>query len=304
MPISSSAEPEASSNELNFAQAAETGATVRPQIEVTYYTDPLCSWSWAFEPHWRRLRYEFGDQLAWRYSMGGLIPDWQHFSDPINDISRPLQMAPQWMSVKHISGMPIDDRIWLEDPPASSYPACIALKASQRQGWSFAEAYLRRLREAVMLERRNIAKREVQLMLAQELAEGSNFDLKQFQQDLDSHNTLEAFREDIKEGRYRSIERFPSLILQPSSGRAVLIMGYRPYPMLCGAIAHIAPQCHPVRSASDVVSYVSYWGRVTALEVAVALNLETEAARRMLDDAVAKGTLIKADHLYTSPSAS
>ena len=22
---------------------------------VTYYTDPLCCWSWAFEPHWRKL---------------------------------------------------------------------------------------------------------------------------------------------------------------------------------------------------------------------------------------------------------
>jgi hypothetical protein len=25
---------------------------------IEYFTDPLCSWSWAFEAQWRRLRYE------------------------------------------------------------------------------------------------------------------------------------------------------------------------------------------------------------------------------------------------------
>src|SRR5690242_21305745 len=27
-------------------------------LEVIYYTDPLCCWSWAFEPQWRRFLYE------------------------------------------------------------------------------------------------------------------------------------------------------------------------------------------------------------------------------------------------------
>ena len=60
-----------------------------PAVDVIYYTDPLCSWSWAFEPVWRRLRYELGDQLAWRYRMGGMIPDWRHYADPLNDVASP-----------------------------------------------------------------------------------------------------------------------------------------------------------------------------------------------------------------------
>jgi predicted DsbA family dithiol-disulfide isomerase len=312
MPTSHPTAYEMSGNSVDYPQEAEAPELdtntqpMRPQVEVTYYTDPLCSWSWALEPQWRRLRYEFADQLSWCYSMGGLIPDWQHFSDPINDISRPVQMVPQWIQTGHLSGMPIEERIWLEDPPASSYPACIAVKAAQQQGLSIGEAYLRRLREAVMLERRNIARREVLLMLAEEVAGGqmglSGFDLKQFQHDLDSPIVLEAFRDDIKDMRYRGIGRFPALILRPISGRAVLIVGYRPYQALRKAIAHVAPQSNPVRSATDVVAYASYWGRITAREVAQALDLQIEAAKEALEDAVADGRLIRADRVYLAPA--
>lgn len=297
---------EMSQNSLDSLQDAETnqlnGTThpVCPQVEVTYYTDPICSWSWAMEPQWRRLRYEFGDQLTWRYSMGGMIPNWQQFSDPINDISRPVQMGPLWIQLRHLTGMPIDERIWVEDPPSSSYPACIAVKAAERQGPNFGEAYLRRLREAVMLERRNIARRDVLLALAEELAETSNFDFDQFQYDLDSQDVVESFREDIKDGRYQSISRFPTLIVRPMTGRAILLVGYRPYQVLCDAIAHVAPESTPIRSATDVIAYASYWGRITAREVAQALDLKLQAAKKMLEDAVTDGTLIKDGKIYLS----
>lgn len=290
------------SQEAEVTRLNENNQLVHPQVEVTYYTDPLCSWSWALEPQWRRLRYEFADQLAWRYSMGGLISDWQQFSDPLNDISRPVQMGPQWIQIRHLIGMPIDERIWVEDPPASSYPACIAFKAAERQGASVGEAYLRRLREAVMLERRNIAQWEVLLALAEEVSASSGFDLEQFRYDLDGKEVLEAFRTDIKDGRYRGIGRFPSLILRPTTGQSILLIGYRPYQVLREAIAHIAPEMHPVRSVTDVVAYASYWQRITAKEVAAALDLELEAARKALDEAVANGHLIEAGQIYLTPA--
>ncbi len=103
------------------------------QVEITYYTDPLCCYSWAFEPQWRRLRYEFEGRISWQYIMGGLLPGWNNYNDELNSVSRPVQMGPVWMQASHISGMPMPNRIWLEDPPASSYPACIAVKCAQPQ---------------------------------------------------------------------------------------------------------------------------------------------------------------------------
>src|SRR5687768_15102586 len=89
------------------------------QLEIVFYTDPLCCWSWAFEPQWRKLRYEFEGEFSWRYCMGGLIPSWKNFNDVTNFVSRPIQMGPVWMEASHNSGMKIESSIWAEDPPAS-----------------------------------------------------------------------------------------------------------------------------------------------------------------------------------------
>jgi predicted DsbA family dithiol-disulfide isomerase len=207
-------------------------------LEVTYYTDPLCCWSWAMEPHWRRLLDELGDRLAWRYRMGGMIADWASYQDPVNAVRRPSQMGPVWMEARHLAGAALDERIWIEDPPASSYPACLAVEAAGLQSSAAADAYLRRARQAVMTERRNIARREILLELAAEFAAGTPglLDPERFAADLGSEAALAALREDLKECRYRGIGRFPTLtMLRRDTGRGVGIMGYRPYEVLRGA---------------------------------------------------------------------
>jgi hypothetical protein len=56
--------------------------------------------------------------------------------------------------------MPIDGDVWLEDPLHSSYPPSIAFKAAQLQDPKKALAFLRRIREMVFLEKKNITKWE------------------------------------------------------------------------------------------------------------------------------------------------
>jgi putative protein-disulfide isomerase len=232
--------------------APETGAAggerlpapaARP-ITVVYYTDPLCCWSWAFEPHWRRLRQEFGGALDCRYRMAAMIAGWDSYNDPLNSVSRPAQMGPIWRQAQHLSGMPVDDRIWVLDPPASSYPACLAVKAAELQSAEAAELYLRHLREAVMAQRRNIARREVLLEVADEAAAAApdRLDTAELRHDLDAAPARDALREDIKEARYRGIGRFPTLTLRHPRGTGVIIVGYRPYEALRAAIARIAPE--------------------------------------------------------------
>lgn len=248
-------------------------AVLDTALEVTYYTDPLCAWSWAFEPQWRRLRYEFGNRLRWRYRMGGVIRDWQSYSDPLNDVSRPVQMGPLWSQAKHISGMPIEDCIWLEDPPASSYPSCLAVKAAELQSPEAGEAYLRRLREAVMVGGRNIAKREVLLELAEQLnREGSTpFDAARFARDVEAGEALELFREDLKQARYFDVGRFPTLTLR-GEGQGFIVVGYRPYDVLLAAVERAAPGLAPQRRAGSAAGYTAYWERATEREVAEALE--------------------------------
>jgi predicted DsbA family dithiol-disulfide isomerase len=213
-------------------------------VEALYFTDPLCSWSWALEPERKRLEAEFGEAIHWRTLMGGMISDWLSYSDPLNAVSRPAQMGPQWLHVKSLTGVEIDERIWVDDPPGSSYPACLAVKAAQLQGQVAGVEYLGRARQAVMRERRNIARTGVLLELAEELAAAGTvpFDAELFRADLDSDAVREAFREDLRETRYREVGRFPTLILHANRGRGILLAGYRPYEVLRSALLHVAPQ--------------------------------------------------------------
>lgn len=265
-------------------------------VEVTYYTDPLCSWSWAFEAVWRRLRFEMGDRISWRYVLGGLLPDWRSFNDPLHSVSRPSQMGPLWYEVRHLTGMPVDERIWIEDPPGSSYPACVAVKAAGRQGAGAGEACLRRLREAVLLERRNVARHDVLSELAQELA--PRLDPDRFLHDLQSEEALEAFREDLKDVAYRGMGRFPAFVLRGESGRAVALVGYRPYDLFREALAAVAPDLAPERTASDPLAYALSWGSITAAEVAEAVERPTAEVARELD--AARG-LVRDGQIYRIP---
>lgn len=252
-------------------------------VQITYFTDPLCSWCWAFEPHWRRLRYEFGDQLHVRYRMAGLIPDWKRYHDPLNEVNRPSQMAPQWLHVEKVIGMPFNPDLWRDDPPSSSYPACIAFKAAETFGPTFADFYLRRLREAAMLEARDISLGAVLLELAAEtnrrLGLDEQIDLDQFAAALDAPAPRDAFREDIKEARFREIGRFPTLILHRDSPKGLLLTGYRPYAALRKALQNIAPDLEPLRTTADLADYVAHWRTITIREIAEAFDLGQDEIR-------------------------
>lgn len=256
-------------------------------LEIEYYTDPLCIWSWAFEPQWRRLRFEFDRAVSWRYRAGGMMPDLHRYSDPINDAGSPTQMGSHWYRVRDQSGMPIDERIWAEDPPTSSYPASIAVKAAEACGFRIGERYARRLREAVALERRNIARTDVLVALAAEVG----IDPDDFRRTLADPAVVEAFRDDVKEARYRDIGRFPALILRPRRGSAALLVGWRPYDALRDAVERVAPRLTPLRRPVCVAQYAYHWGRVSANEVAVAFDLDLSEARDALATCVESGLL-------------
>jgi predicted DsbA family dithiol-disulfide isomerase len=200
--------------------------------------------------------------------MGGLISDWKSFHDPMNVISRPVQMGPLWMEARHLSGMKIQDRIWMEDPPASSYPACIAVKCAELQSAAAGEKYLRALREAVMLHGQNIAGQEVLLQVAETLALQVPliFDVVKFAEDLSVGAGRAAFRKDLQNVRYHNIGRFPSLTLRTQK-TGVIIVGYRPYNVLLEALAQVAPDLQPVQPLKDMDDYASYWSSITEREL-------------------------------------
>ena len=235
-------------------------------LEVIYYTDPLCCWSWAFEPQWRRLVYELKDKLNYRYCMGGLIPTWKNYNDSINSVTRPLQMGPVWMHAKELSGMPVEHNIWMRDPPSSSYPACIAVKAAGLQSKEAEENLLRLLREAVMIDGANIAKQEVIFSVAEKLANiDQEFDAETFQEDFKGDNAVESFRKDLQEVQMKNISRFPTLIIKNQNNKAILVSGYRPYSFLIKAIKQLGDISE--LETINTEDYKQYWPSLTHREL-------------------------------------
>ena len=206
-------------------------------IEVSYYTDPCCPWSWALEAALRRLAREFGDGLHFSYVMCGMAREFGAIEKPIGDS---LQAGAS-------SGMPVDPRLWLEAPLRSSYPACIAVKAAAEQGDP--APYLRRLREGLMCRRRKLDTTEA---LVEEARATAGLDVERFRVDLRSHALLEAFGTDLDRAGAVPAEHYapgservklPSLEFRGADGAVCGVYGYSDYEPLraaalaCGAAA-------------------------------------------------------------------
>lgn len=155
-------------------------------VEVTYYTDPACPWSWAAEPHVRRILVEFATEVQFTYVMGGMA---EELCDPEHKLTSSLGASAE-------SGMPVDPRVWERCPPGSTYPACRAVKAAERQG--LAEPVLRTIRERVMLERETIDTGAALVAIAADVA---GLDLGRFTADLDSAEVAAAFDADLRRTR-------------------------------------------------------------------------------------------------------
>jgi putative protein-disulfide isomerase len=200
--------------------------------------------------------------------MGGMLSDWNRYNDPINSITRPLQMGPLWFETRHVSGQPINDKIWIADYPQSSYPACIAVKCAGLQSKEASERLLRALREAVMLKAQNISRQSVILEISKEIS-NNVLDYDRFKTDLAQNKGSELFKADLQEISFHKIGRFPSLVIQnAATGKAVIIVGYRPYHVLLDALKAVSPRIQPTKDKFDKKLYLDYWSSATERELA------------------------------------
>lgn len=222
-------------------------------IAVTIFTDPLCCWSWAFEPQLQQLKKALGEQATWEYRMGGLIPSWDNFHDNVNSVSRPAQMGPVWMHAGQVAGKPICHQVWINDPPASSYPSCIAVKCAQLQSSLAGEGMLQLLREACMAEGKNIARQEVLFDVARKLSiDDKTFDPARFKEDFFGKHGQDALRADLAEVSYYRINRFPALIVKSPAEKTIVISGYRKW-------EEVLKIMEPMAAVQNIIMREKYW---------------------------------------------
>lgn len=149
------------------------------------------------------------------------------------ELEDPVQLAGQSLEASESSGMPVDARGWLVDPPKSSHPACIAVLAAAEQ--TDPTKYLRRLREGLFCRRRKLDNADA---LAEEAQAAGGIDVERFRIDLGSHALLERFGADLERAQAVDPEhhaegadrvKLPSLEFRGESGEVRGVYGYSAY---------------------------------------------------------------------------
>ena len=215
-------------------------------VEVRYYSDPACTWSWAAEAALRRLIFEFEGELSFVWAMGGLA---RHFGTAYRDSEAGVGNGPDcfadlmshWLNVAGQTGMPCDPRLWTEAPISGTFPACVAVEAASEQGWEAGYRYLRRMREGILCFRRKLD----ELPTLVDEAGPAGLDVDRFKAALYSDLATEAFEEHLKEAREVPREArdqgktsvtegherlsFPSAIFIGADGERHGVYGFQPF---------------------------------------------------------------------------
>lgn len=261
----------------------ESPVPVNKPIKIIYFTDPICSSCWGIEPQLRRLKLEYGHVIEFDYHMGGLLPDWSYNS---GGISQPSDVAHHWDEVSQHYQMPIDGDVWLEDPLNSSYPPSIAFKAAQLQDKGKALVFLRRIREMVFLEKKNITRWE-HLALA---ATQSGLDAGRLKTDTEQQGKTD-FNADLELARKMGVRGFPSVFITDSSGRSEFVYGFRPYTSYEEGIKKLLPAAIKNVYDKSWESLFKHYPTLTTREFGELSDLNVKESELLLEKLMKEGKL-------------
>ena len=273
--------------------ASDTDARGQVQSAVAtvlYMTDPICSHCWALEPAWRKLRYYYGSQFSYRYVYGGLLPGWEGMSDPGAGIFGSADVAPHWREVAEMTGQPINPEVWLTDPLSSSFPPSRAALAVRLLDPTRESAFLRRMREQLFLQARNINHADVVAEAAMDIGLDRDRLLKQWL----AGETEQLFVSNRAEMQRLGLRGFPSLLFSGPDGSRV-VHGSRSYQELEQALLTVSG-LEPVQvSGLTAVEALRAYGGGTLREFSELMAVDQHSTQSQLEAAGAT------DHAFTVP---
>jgi 2-polyprenyl-6-methoxyphenol hydroxylase-like FAD-dependent oxidoreductase/predicted DsbA family dithiol-disulfide isomerase len=267
---------------LPFIDPAGNGKkAIRQRLRVQYFTDPICSTCWIIQPLLKKMNLEYGNYLDIQYYMGGLLPSW---SDCKGKIQCPSDAAEHWEEVGVTYEMPLDGDVWIEDPLSSSFPPSIAFKAAQLQDRDKAVLYLRRIREMVFLEKKNIMK----WAFLESAAVDAGLDPVRLRSDY-KYDARLAFEEDLELARRLDITGFPTLIFSNGAGRSITLKGYQPYAKIENVILELLPSAKKDEIDREPKSLFGNFPTMVDQEFALLSNLVHRDALKVLQELSRKG---------------
>lgn len=266
------------------------------RLVAVEYTDPYSIWCWGLEPAIRRLEVRYADRVEVQVRMGGLFEDFAPMKEYWTRTSggRWKESVHTFMSaVEAQHRMPMDPAGMLAtiDEFRSTWPACIAVKAAERQGTDAGRRYLRRLREGAVADGRAVHRRTVQLEIAKEVG----LDAAAFEGALDDGSAERAFHEDVEECRSLGISGFPTMELRRGYV-SVRLDGYHPWRAVDDALRGLDPQLRPrplPAGEDSALEVLRRYGRCATREVAAVFGVTDDEADLLMDELAAKGRVLR-----------
>jgi len=245
-------------------------------VKLLYFTDPICSSCWGIEPQLRKLKQEYGDYFDIEYRMGGLLKSWSEYGG--SDVNGPQSVAQHWEEAGAYYQMPIDGDVWNEDPLHSSYPPAIGFKAAQLQDTHKADRFLRRIKEMVFIEKKNIAKLENLLQAAKD----TGLDSHKFEDDF-KHKAKQLFEEDLSMAREWGVRGFPTIYFIDGDDNRFKVYGSKPYLVYEQALLKLVQGEVRKEMPSSYDTILKGYDTVTLKEFAVFYNKSSEDAEAILN---------------------
>ena len=255
-------------------------------IQVQYFTDPICSTCWIIQPLLRKLILEYGDYINITYLMGGLLPSWDEYTK--GKISKPADAAKHWEEVCAFHEMPLDGDVWIEDPLNSSYPPSIAFKAAQMQDNNLALLFLRRIKEMVFVEKKNIIKWEFLEKAALEVG----LDSARLLRDFDGR-AKDLFKDDLQKCNELGVTSFPTLIFSDKANKHYTLKGYQNYEIYETIILRLIPNAKKKTIDTDPKNLFNHFPTMSDKEFALLSNMSKDDASHLMENLYNQGYLIK-----------
>lgn len=258
-------------------------------LDLYYVTDPICSHCWAIEPVLRRFKEQYGHYFHFHTVMGGLLEKWHDGPiDPANGIHGPQDVAGHWREVGAHSRMPIDGRLWFDNPVQSSFPPSRVFKVIQKHHHDDAAGeYLRRAREAVFVFNRNIADKQVMIDIVNQVGLNGEAIVKEAEETTGQ----QLLNEDFRLAASLGVRGFPTIILMNEEKKGVKIVGGRPLDYYVAGLKQVLngeePQAVPQPSLTTLLEKEKL---LFSKEIEVMYDLEKTDIRAFAEKELNHGT--------------
>lgn len=267
--------------EMPAVQGFQQNAVKQKPVRLIYFTDPICSSCWGIEPQLRKLKLEYGDYFDIEYKMGGLLASWETYGG--SDVANPTDVAQHWEEAGAHYEMPIDGDLWLEDPLHSSYPPSIAFKAAQLQGLEKAMNFLRRIKEMIFLEKKNITKWE---NLSQAALE-TGLDTERLRSDYEG-KAKELFNDDLQLRHELGVRGFPTIFFTDEDDNRFKVYGSKPYENYEQALLKLFPQAAKQTIDTSFENLFPHYPTLTTKEFSVLSGKNMIASEKLLNELFAQ----------------